>query len=54
MLELTHVVVSKALLLPEDRALPIEAIATATEQRINLEVDVAPDDLPRFESARSV
>ena len=48
-LELTHIVVSKGLLLPEDRVLPIGAIATATEQRINLKADIALDDLPQFE-----
>jgi uncharacterized protein YrrD len=53
-LELTHIVVSKGLLLPEDRVLPIGAIATATEQRINLKADVALDDLPLFESTHYV
>lgn len=44
----THIVVRKGILFPEDKVIPTDEIATATEERINLGRDVDPDVLPAF------
>ncbi len=45
----SHVVVRKGVFFPEDKVIPLEAIASAIEERINLDPDVDPADLPPFE-----
>lgn len=47
--DLSHVVVRKGIFFPEDKVIPVEAIATAAEERINLRSTVEADDLPPFE-----
>ena len=44
----SHVVVRKGILFPEDRLVPIGDIATATPERINLRQDASPDDFLPF------
>ena len=46
--DVLDVVVLKGVFFPEDRVVPIGAVATATAERINLR-DVDPDVFPRFE-----
>jgi len=46
--EVLDLVVLKGVFFPEDRVVPIEAVATATAERINLR-DVDPAVFPRFE-----
>ena len=47
--ELTHIVVQKGWLLPEDRVIPMRAIASAEKDRILLKEDVNLEELPPFE-----
>ncbi len=50
--EVTHNVVKKGLLLPEDRVIPVDQVATATEARISLNLSSSGlKDLPLFEEA---
>jgi hypothetical protein len=44
----SHIVVHKGILLPEDKVIPVEGIATATEERINLARGNHPDEFPSF------
>lgn len=44
----THIVVHKGVFLPEDKVIPVEGIATATEERVNLDRGNRPDDFPSF------
>lgn len=44
----SHIVVHKGVLLPEDKVIPVEGIATATEERINLERGNHLGDFPSF------
>jgi uncharacterized protein YrrD len=48
--EVTHVVVQKGWLLPEDKVIPFEMINTADEERVTLNREIESfDDLPPFE-----
>lgn len=44
----THVVVRKGIFFPEDKVIPIDQIATATEERINLVQEADARDFPPF------
>lgn len=44
----SHIVVHKGVLLPEDKVIPVEGIATATEERVNLTRGNHPDEFPSF------
>ncbi len=44
----SHIVVRKGIFFPEDKVIPIDVVATATEERINLDQDVDPDRFPPF------
>ena len=44
----THIVVRKGVFLPEDKVIPVEGIATATEERINLTRGNHPEEFPLF------
>ena len=44
----SHIVVHKGILLPEDKVIPVEGIATATEERVNLGRGNDPDEFPSF------
>lgn len=53
--EVTHLVVQKGWLLPEDKVLPIGMISTATEERVVLNQDMGDiDQLPPFEETHYV
>src|SRR5439155_22796917 len=53
--DVTHVVVRKGFLFTEDKVVPIDLIATATEDRVMLRSDVGdPDALPQFEEAHYI
>jgi uncharacterized protein YrrD len=53
--EVTHIVVQKGWLLPEDKLVPIEMIHTATEKRVVLDETVRDlDQLPPFEETHYV
>lgn len=47
--ELTHIVVQKGWLLPEDKVIPLRMIQSAGEDQIILKEEVNLDDLPLFE-----
>lgn len=50
--EVTHIVVQKGWLLPEDKVVPFEMIRTATEDKVLLNEDVDNfDELPSFEES---
>lgn len=44
----SHIVVHKGILLPEDKVIPVGGIATATEERVNLQRGNHPDEFPSF------
>lgn len=44
----THLVVRKGVFFPEDKVIPVDTIATATAERINLRPDVDPAEFPPF------
>jgi uncharacterized protein YrrD len=53
--EVTHIVVQKGWLLPEDKVVPIAMISTATEERVVLNKDIGNfDQLPAFEETHFV
>jgi uncharacterized protein YrrD len=53
--EVTHIVVQKGWLLPEDKVVPIAMISTATEERVVLNQNVEDlDQLPPFEEVHYV
>lgn len=53
--EVTHVVVQKGWLLPDDKVVPMTMINTATEERVELKQDIAAfDELPSFEETQYV
>jgi len=53
--EMTHVVVRKGFLFIDDKVVPIDLIATATEDRITLRRDVGDlDSLPKFEETHYI
>ena len=53
--EVTHIVVQKGWLFPEDRVVPIAMISSATEDRIVLNKEIAEyDGLPPFEETHFV
>jgi uncharacterized protein YrrD len=53
--EVTHIVVEKGWLLPEDKVVPISMVSTATEERVVLnQKDEALDQLPPFEEIHFV
>jgi sporulation protein YlmC with PRC-barrel domain len=53
--EVTHIVIQKGWLLPEDKVVPFEMVRTATDERVVLSEDVADfDQLPPFEETEFV
>lgn len=53
--EVTHIVVQKGWLLPEDKVVPLRMISSATEERVVLDEDTGNfDQLPPFEEAHYV
>lgn len=53
--EVTHIVIQKGWLLPEDKVLPFEMVSSATEDKVVLnEKLVNFDDLPAFEEAHYI
>ncbi len=53
--EVTHIVVQKGWLLPEDKVVPIAMVSTATEERVELNQKIDdPDQLPPFEETHFV
>jgi uncharacterized protein YrrD len=53
--EVTHIVIQKGWLLPEDKVLPFEMVSTATDERVVLREDVGDfDELPPFEETQFV
>src|ERR671924_395888 len=53
--EVTHIVVEKGWLLPEDKVVPIGMVSTATEERVALNQTVEDlDQLPLFEETHFV
>ena len=53
--EVTHIVVEKGWLLPEDKVVPMDMISTATEERVVLKEDIGEfDQLPPFEEIHYV
>lgn len=53
--EVTHIVIQKGWLLPEDKVLPFEMVSAATDERVVLREDVgAFDELPPFEETQFV
>jgi uncharacterized protein YrrD len=53
--EVTHIVVQKGWLLPEDKVVPINMVGTATEERVELNQKVEDlDQLPPFEETHFV
>jgi uncharacterized protein YrrD len=53
--EVTHIVVQKGWLLPEDKVVPIAMISTATEERVVLNEETSDfDQLPPFEETHYV
>ncbi len=53
--EVTHIVVQKGWLLPEDKVIPIDMIGTATEERVVLNQTAGDlDQLPAFEETHFV
>src|SRR5436190_8956242 len=53
--EVTHIVVRKGFLFTEDKVVPIDLVATATEDRVVLRSDVGDlDALPQFEEAHYI
>ena len=49
--QITHIVVEKDTVLPEDKVIPVDLVATANPERIDLEADVDPPSLVPFEAA---
>ncbi len=47
----THIVVEKDTVLPEDKVIPVNLVATANPDRVDLEADVDPSRLMPFEAA---
>src|SRR5688572_2475108 len=53
--EVTHIVIQKGWLLPEDKVLPFEMVSAATDERVVLREDVGDfDELPPFEEMQFV
>ncbi|HJQ14015.1 MAG TPA: PRC-barrel domain-containing protein [Anaerolineales bacterium] len=53
--EVTHIVIQKGWLLPEDKVVPFEMVNTATEERVVLSEEVGDfDSLPPFEERQFV
>lgn len=52
--EVTHIVVQKGWLLPEDKVIPMTMINTATEERVVLNTDIDFDQLPPFEETHYI
>jgi uncharacterized protein YrrD len=53
--EVTHLIIRKGLLFAEDKVMPVEWVASATEERITLRPDVGDlEALPDFEQSRFV
>jgi len=52
--DVTHIVVRKGVFFTQDRVIPIDSIATASTERVNLDVNLVADELPRFETASYV
>lgn len=53
--EVTHIVIQKGWLLPEDKVLPFEMVSTATDERVVLSQEVGDfDTLPPFEETQFV
>jgi uncharacterized protein YrrD len=47
--EVTHVVVQKGFLLPEDKVIPVDAFSEADEENATLKSGFDPNEFPRFE-----
>lgn len=52
--EVTHIVVQKGWLFPEDRVVPLNMISWATDEKVTLTKDVDVDGLPLFEQTHYV
>ncbi|HEX5944411.1 MAG TPA: PRC-barrel domain-containing protein [Anaerolineales bacterium] len=53
--EVTHIVIQKGWLLPEDKVLPFEMVSSATDERVVLSEDVGDfDQLPPFEETEFI
>lgn len=53
--EVTHIIVQKGWLLPEDKVLPFDMVHSATEDKVVLSKDIDTfDDLPAFEESHYV
>jgi len=53
--EVTHIVVQKGWLLPEDKVIPFEMVSSATEDKVVLNEElVSFDELPAFEEAHYI
>lgn len=53
--EVSHVIVQQGLLFTEDKVVPIDLIAQATDERVILEQDVGDlEAMPKFEERRSI
>ena len=53
--EVTHIVIQKGWLLPEDKVVPFEMVSAATDERVVLREDVGDfDELPPFEETQFV
>src|ERR671918_2031151 len=53
--EVTHIIVQKGWLLPEDKVVPITMVSTATEDRVVLNQQAAElDQLPPFEETHFI
>src|SRR5512138_3834412 len=52
--EVTHIVVQKGWLLPEDKVIPIQMIASAGEDQVVLKEDINLDELPSFEERQYI
>lgn len=49
--QVSHVVVSKGVILTEERVVPVDRLLDGTDDEVVLSGDVVPDDLPPFEEA---
>jgi uncharacterized protein YrrD len=53
--EVSHIVVSKGLLFPEDKVIPLDLIASASEDEVRLQVEASGlGNLPRFEETHYI
>lgn len=52
--EVTHIVVEKGWLFPEDRVIPLDMVSSATDEKVTLHRDVEIDQLPLFEETHYV